>query len=74
MSGNWGSCPCSGCFCPVFCIPSYERVCIQGAWTEQRFPLLRFEVSGFWSYRLAGEAAAISVVWVQKWRVPGGGL
>ncbi|CDY13378.1 BnaC06g13790D [Brassica napus] len=22
-SGNWGSCPCSGCFCPVFCIPSY---------------------------------------------------
>ncbi|CAF1920816.1 unnamed protein product [Brassica napus] len=51
-----------------------ERLCIQGVWTEQRFPLLRFEVPGFWSYRLAGEVAAISVVWVQKWRVPGGGL
>uniref|UniRef100_M4F3I8 Uncharacterized protein n=1 Tax=Brassica campestris TaxID=3711 RepID=M4F3I8_BRACM len=22
-SGNWGSCPYGGCFCPVFCIPSY---------------------------------------------------
>ncbi|CAF1709917.1 unnamed protein product [Brassica napus] len=51
-----------------------ERLCIQGVWTERRFPLLRFEVPGFWSYRLAGKAAAISVVWVQKWRVPGGGL
>lgn len=41
---------------------------------EQRFPLSSFEVSGVWSYRLAGQAAAILVVWVQKWRIPGGGL
>ncbi|KAH0873694.1 hypothetical protein HID58_071056, partial [Brassica napus] len=54
---------------PSFASPAM-RLCIQGVWTEQRFPLLRFEVPGFWSYRLAGEAAAISVVWVQKWRVP----
>ncbi|KAG5393563.1 hypothetical protein IGI04_023526 [Brassica rapa subsp. trilocularis] len=51
-----------------------EHLSIQGAWTEQRFPLSSFEVPGCWSYRLAGEAAAISVVWVQNWRVPGGGL
>ncbi|KAG5397103.1 hypothetical protein IGI04_018917 [Brassica rapa subsp. trilocularis] len=51
-----------------------ERLYIQGAWTEQRFSLSSFEVSGVWSYRLAGEAAAISVVWVQKWRISGGGL
>ncbi|WZY84924.1 hypothetical protein YC2023_031308 [Brassica napus] len=51
-----------------------ERLYIQGAWTEQRFPLSSFEVSRVWSYRLAAKAAAISVVWVQKWRISGGGL
>ncbi|KAF3569234.1 hypothetical protein DY000_02019235 [Brassica cretica] len=29
-----------------------ERLCIQGMWTEQRFPLSSFEVPEFWSYRL----------------------
>ena len=53
---------------------AFGRVDIQGVWTEQRFPLSSYEVSGSWSYRLAGEAAAISVVWVQKWRLLGGGL
>ncbi|CAN7015315.1 unnamed protein product [Brassica rapa subsp. trilocularis] len=42
----------------------FGRVDIQGVWTEQRFPLSSYEVSGSWSYRLAGVAAAISVVWV----------
>ncbi|KAG5409888.1 hypothetical protein IGI04_006207 [Brassica rapa subsp. trilocularis] len=45
---------------------------IQGVWNEQRFPLSSYEVSGFWSYRLAGEAAAISVfgceVEITGWR------
>ncbi|KAH0913889.1 hypothetical protein HID58_028335 [Brassica napus] len=43
---------------------AFGRVDIQGVWTEQRFPLSSYEVSGSWSYRLAGVAAAISVVWV----------
>lgn len=34
-----------------------ERLCIQGAWTEQWFPLSRFEVPGFWSYRLAASSS-----------------
>ncbi|KAF2550884.1 hypothetical protein F2Q68_00033772 [Brassica cretica] len=50
----------------------FGRLDIQGVWTEQRFPLSNYEVSGSWSYRLAGEAATISVVWVQKWRLGGG--
>ncbi|KAF2573887.1 hypothetical protein F2Q70_00006291 [Brassica cretica] len=33
-------------------IGSCERLCIQGAWTEQRFPLSSFEVPEFWSYHL----------------------
>ncbi|KAF3520044.1 hypothetical protein DY000_02062994 [Brassica cretica] len=32
-----------------------------GAWTEQRFPLSSYEVSGCWSSRFAGKAATISV-------------
>ncbi|KAF3572925.1 hypothetical protein F2Q69_00060111 [Brassica cretica] len=39
-----------------------ESICIQGAWTEQRFPLSSYEASGVWSYRLACEAATISLV------------
>ncbi|CAN7122141.1 unnamed protein product, partial [Brassica rapa subsp. narinosa] len=34
-----------------------ECLCIQGAWTEQWFPLSRFEVPGFWSYRLAASSS-----------------
>ncbi|CAF1908769.1 unnamed protein product [Brassica oleracea var. botrytis] len=45
---------------------------IQGVWTEQRFPLSSYEVSGFSSYRLAGKTAAISVfgceVEITGWR------
>ncbi|KAF2542460.1 hypothetical protein F2Q70_00034856 [Brassica cretica] len=52
----------------------FGRLNIQGVWTELRFPLSSYEVSGSWSYRLAGKAAAISVVCVQKWRLSGGGL
>ncbi|CAG7907968.1 unnamed protein product, partial [Brassica rapa] len=37
--------------------PDYECLCIQGAWTEQWFPLSRFEVPGFWSYRLAASSS-----------------
>ena len=40
----------------------FSSIIIQGAWTEQRFPLLSYEASGSWSYRLACEAATISVV------------
>ncbi|KAF8084762.1 hypothetical protein N665_0703s0017 [Sinapis alba] len=29
-----------------------KRLCIQGVWTEKRFPLSCYEVSGSWSYRL----------------------
>ncbi|WZZ32688.1 hypothetical protein YC2023_016089 [Brassica napus] len=39
-----------------------ESICIQGVWTEQRFPLSSYEASGVWSYRLACEAATISLV------------
>ncbi|KAF3524782.1 hypothetical protein F2Q69_00046890 [Brassica cretica] len=48
----------------MFSVSSLEfgRLDIQGVWTEQRFPLSSYEVSGSWSYRLAGEAAALSVV------------
>ncbi|WZZ25306.1 hypothetical protein YC2023_008707 [Brassica napus] len=52
----------------------FGRLNIQGVWTELRFPLSSYEVSGSWSYRLVGKAAAISVVCVQKWRLSGGGL
>ncbi|KAG5413940.1 hypothetical protein IGI04_001507, partial [Brassica rapa subsp. trilocularis] len=34
-----------------------ECLCIQDAWTEQWFPLSRFEVPGFWSYRLAASSS-----------------
>ncbi|KAH0930296.1 hypothetical protein HID58_016023 [Brassica napus] len=34
-----------------------QCLCIQGAWTEQWFPLSRFEVPGFWSYRLAASSS-----------------
>ncbi|WZZ35520.1 hypothetical protein YC2023_018921 [Brassica napus] len=40
----------------------FGRLDIQGVWTEKPFPLSSYEVSGSWSYRLAGKAAAISVV------------
>ncbi|KAL0834631.1 hypothetical protein Bca101_086520 [Brassica carinata] len=74
---------CVTCFSSLFSggIESIEllskefgRLNIQGVWTELRFPLSSYEVSGSWSYRLAGKATAISVVWVQKWRLSGGGL
>ncbi|KAF2563929.1 hypothetical protein F2Q70_00015543 [Brassica cretica] len=39
-----------------------ESICIQGVWTEQRFPLSSYEASGVWSYRLACEAATISLI------------
>ncbi|KAH0856342.1 hypothetical protein HID58_084603, partial [Brassica napus] len=59
-----------GCDLAVFVLGVMCHFVDCRAWTEQRFPLSSFEVPGFWSYRLAGEAAAIRMVWVQKWRVP----
>ncbi|KAF3604832.1 hypothetical protein DY000_02046403 [Brassica cretica] len=52
-----------GVMCPMvawhlFLLPC---LCIQGVWTVQRFPLSSYEVSGSWSYCLAGKAAAIEV-------------
>ncbi|KAL0650563.1 hypothetical protein Bca4012_093254 [Brassica carinata] len=40
----------------------FRSICIQDVWTEQRFPLSSYEASGVWSYRLACEAATISLV------------
>ncbi|CAF2152739.1 BnaA01g22470D [Brassica napus] len=54
------------CDLAVFILGDFRRLCIQGVWTEQRFPLSSYEVSGSWSYRLAGEAAAISMVWYRS--------
>ncbi|CAN7121573.1 unnamed protein product, partial [Brassica rapa subsp. narinosa] len=61
----------------IFGLESLDRYaprdsrCIQGVWTEQRFPLSRYEASGSWSYRLACEAATIKCGWVRKWRLSG---
>ncbi|WZY76653.1 hypothetical protein YC2023_023037 [Brassica napus] len=59
-------------FCSVLVSFFLRMFGIQGVWNEQRFPLSSYEVSGFWSYRLAGEAAAISVfgceVEITGWR------
>lgn len=52
----------------------FRSICIQGAWTEQRFLLSSYEASGMWSYWLACEAATISLVcrsgdyWVAGYR------
>ncbi|CAF1928030.1 unnamed protein product [Brassica oleracea] len=52
-----------GVMCPMVAWHLFllRCLCIQGVWTVQRFPLSSYEVSGSWSYCLAGKAAAIEV-------------